>query len=39
MPGKGVTASEQHQHFLEDYQRNFYSITEQAARFVSLLRE
>ena len=33
MPWKGVTVSEQRQRFLEDYQLNYYSITELAERF------
>ncbi len=33
MPWKGVTVSEQRQRFLEDYQSNYYSITELAERF------
>lgn len=33
MPWKGVTVTEQRQRFLEDYQLNFYSITELADRF------
>ena len=33
MPWKGVTVSEQRQRFLEDYQLNYYSITEIAERF------
>ena len=33
MPWKGVTVSEQRQRFLEDYQLNYYSITEFADRF------
>src|SRR3970040_1991053 len=33
MPWKGVTVSEQRQRFLEDYQLNYYSITELADRF------
>jgi transposase InsO family protein len=33
MPWKGVTVSEQRQRFLEDYLKNYYSITELADRF------
>ena len=33
MPWKGVTVSEQRQRFLEDYQLNYYSISELAERF------
>jgi len=33
MPWKGVTVSEQRQRFLEDYQLNYYTITEMAERF------
>jgi putative transposase len=33
MPWKGVTVSEQRQRFLEDYQLNYYSVTELAERF------
>jgi putative transposase len=33
MPWKGVTVTEQGQRFLEDYQLNYYSITELAERF------
>ena len=33
MPWKGVTVSEQRQRFIEDYQLNYYSITELADRF------
>jgi len=33
MPWKGVTVSEQRQRFLEDYQPNYYSVTELAERF------
>jgi len=33
MPWRGVTVSEQRQRFLEDYQLNYYSITELAERF------
>jgi len=33
MPWKGVTVSEQRQRFLEDYQLNYYSISELAKRF------
>ena len=33
MPWKGVTVSEQRQRFLEDYQLNYYSITELSERF------
>ena len=33
MPWRGVTVSEQRQRFLEDYQSNFYSITDLAERF------
>ena len=33
MPWKGVTVSEQRQRFLEDYQCNYYSISELAERF------
>jgi len=33
MPWKGVTVSEQRQRFLEDYQLNYYPITELAERF------
>ena len=33
MPWKGVTVTEQRQRFLEDYQLNYYSITELAERF------
>ena len=33
MPWKGVTVSEQRQRFLEDYQLNYYTITELAERF------
>jgi len=32
MPLKGVTVSEQRQRFLEDYQLNYYSISELADR-------
>ena len=33
MPWKGVSVSEQRQRFLEDYQLNYYTITELAERF------
>jgi len=33
VPWKGVTVSEQRQRFLEDYQQNYYSVTELAERF------
>ena len=33
MPWKGVTVTEQRQRFLEDFQLNYYSITELAERF------
>ena len=33
MPWKGVTVNEQRQRFLEDYQLNYYSITEPSERF------
>ena len=33
MGWKGVTVSEQRHRFLEDYQLNYYSITELAERF------
>ena len=33
MPWSGVTVSEQRQRFLEDYQLNYYTITELAERF------
>ena len=33
MPWKGVTVSEQRQRFLEDYQLNYYSVTDLAERF------
>jgi len=33
MPWNGVTVSEQSQRFLEDYQLNYYAITELAERF------
>ena len=33
MPWKGVTVSEQRQRFLEDYQLNYYPVTEQAEHF------
>ncbi len=33
MPWRGVTVSEQRQRFLEDYQLNYYSVTELAERF------
>ena len=33
MPWRGVTVSEQRQRFFEDYQLNYYSITELAERF------
>jgi len=33
MPWKGVTVSEQRQRFLEDYQLNYYSITELSERY------
>ena len=33
MPWRGVTVSEQRQRFLEDYQLNYYSISELAKRF------
>jgi putative transposase len=33
MPWKGVTVSEQRQRFIEDYQLNYYSISELAERF------
>jgi len=32
MPWKGVTVSEQRQRFLEDYQLNYYIVTELAER-------
>ncbi len=33
MPWKGVTVSEQRQRFIEDFQLNYYSVTELAERF------
>ena len=33
MPWRGVTVSEQRQRFLEDYQLNYYPVTELAERF------
>ncbi len=33
MPWRGVTVSEQRQRFLEDYQLNYYSVTDLAERF------
>jgi len=33
MPWRGVTVSEQRQRFLEDYQLNYYPVTELAGRF------
>jgi len=33
MPWRGVTVSEQRQRFLEDYQLNYYSVTELTERF------
>ena len=33
MPWRGVTVSEQRQRFLEDYELNYYSVTELAERF------
>ena len=33
MPWKGVTVTEQRQRFLEDYQLNYYSVSELAERF------
>ncbi|MCX6026196.1 MAG: HAD-IB family hydrolase [Chloroflexi bacterium] len=33
MPWKGVTVSEQRERFLEDYQLNYYSVSELAERF------
>jgi hypothetical protein len=33
MPWKGVTVSEQRERFLEDYQLNFYAVSELAERF------
>jgi len=33
MPRRGVTVSEQRQRFLEDYQLNYYTMTELAERF------
>jgi len=33
MPWKGVTVSEQRQRLLDNYQLNYYSITELAERF------
>ena len=33
MPWRGVTVSEQRRRFLEDYQLNYYSVTELAERF------
>ena len=33
MPWKGVTVSEQRQRFLEDYELNYYSVTELSERF------
>jgi transposase InsO family protein len=33
MPWKGVTVSEQRQRFLEDYQLNYYAVTDLAERF------
>ncbi len=33
MPWRGVTMSEQRQRFLEDYELNYYSVTELAERF------
>jgi putative transposase len=33
MPWKGVTVSEQRQRFLEDYQLNYYSVSDLAERF------
>ncbi len=35
MPWRGVTVSEQRQRFLEDYQLNYYSVTELAERLAS----
>ena len=33
MPWKGVTVSEQRQRFLEDFQLNFYSVSDLAEGF------
>jgi len=33
MPWRGLTVSEQRQRFLEDYQLDYYSVTELAERF------
>jgi transposase len=33
MPWKGVTVSEQRQRFLEDYQLNYYTVTDLEERF------
>ena len=33
MPWRGVTVSEQRQRFIEDYQLNYYSVTDLAERF------
>ena len=33
MPWKGVTVSEQRERFIEDYQLNYYSVTDLAERF------
>ena len=33
MPWRGVTVSEQRERFLEDYQLNYYSLSELAERF------
>ena len=33
MPWRGVTVSEQRQRFIEDYELNYYSVTELAERF------
>jgi len=33
MPWRSVTVSEQRERFIEDYQLNYYSVTELAERF------
>ena len=33
MPWRGLSVSEQRQRFLEDYQLDYYSVTELAERF------
>jgi len=33
MPWRGVTVSEQRERFIEDYQLNYYSVTDLAERF------